>query len=85
MTKSRHSEIRRDETEIDRLDQENALLELDQIVAHVKSMAGISYDIDIDEVSELLDIWSAGGNEDAAKLLITFKAAVRRALPMHET
>jgi hypothetical protein len=76
--------IRMDAAEIDLLDQENALLELEDIVARVRAMADVIYDMDIGEVWECLDIWASGGNADAAELLIAFKAAVRRALPALE-
>ena len=78
------AENRMDATELERLDRENALLELGDIVARVRAMAHISYDMDIGEVWECLDIWTAGGNADAAKLLIAFRSAVRRALPALE-
>ena len=42
-------------------------------------MAGVSYDLDIEEVGEFLDIWAAGGNAEATKLLAALKAAVLRA------
>lgn len=74
-------ETRMDAAEIDRLDQANALLELDHIVARVRAMADVRYHLDIEEVWEFLEIWAAGGNGDARKLLVAFKAAVGRALP----
>ena len=40
------------EGEIDLLDQENALLELEDIVDRVRTMAAVSYDLDIEEVWE---------------------------------
>ena len=79
-----HAENGIDAAELERLDRENALLELGDIVARVRAMAHISYDMDIGEVWECLDIWTAGGNADAAKLLIALKSAVRRALPALE-
>ena len=79
-----HAENRMDAAELERLDRENALLELGDIVARVRAMAHISYDMDIGEVWECLDIWTAGGNADAAKLLIALRSAVRRALPALE-
>ena len=79
-----HAENRMDAAELERLDRENALLELGDIVARVRAMARISYDMDIGEVWECLDIWTAGGNADAAKLLIALRSAVRRALPALE-
>ena len=39
-----------DAAELERLDRENALLELGDIVARVRAMAHISYDMDIGEV-----------------------------------
>jgi hypothetical protein len=87
MLEDRHSlrtEIRMDAAEIDLLDQENALLELEHIVARVRAMADVSYDMDISEVWEYLDIWASGGNDAAAELLIALKAAVGRALPALE-
>ena len=80
-----HAENRMDAAELERLDRENALLELGDIVARVRAMAHISYDMDIGEVWEVLDIWTAGGNADAEKLLIALRASVRRALPALET
>ena len=56
-----HAENRMDAAELERLDRENALLELGDIVARVRAMAYISYDMDIGEVWECLDIWTAGG------------------------
>ena len=73
-----------DAAALERLARENALLELGDIVARVRAMAHISYDMDIGEVWECLDIWTAGGNADAAKLLIALRSAVRRALPALE-
>ena len=78
------TETRMDAAEIDLLDQENALLELEDIVARVRGMAHVSYDMDIGEVWECLDIWASGGNVDAAELLKALKAAVERALPVLE-
>ena len=57
--------LRMDEGEIDLLDQENALLELEDIVDRVRTMAAVSYELDIEEVWEFLDIWAAGGNAEA--------------------
>ena len=68
-----------DAGEIDLLDQENALLELEDIVHRVRTMAAVSYDLDIEEVWEFLDIWAAGGNAEATKLLAALKATVVRA------
>lgn len=73
-----------DAAEIALLDQENALLELKDIVARVRAMADVNYDMDIGEAWECLDIWAAGGNANATELLIALKAAVRRALPALE-
>ena len=81
---SSRTEIRMGAAEIDRLDQENALLELEEIIARVRAMADVSYDMDIGEVWECLDIWASGGNVDAAELLKALKAAVERALPVLE-
>ena len=78
------TETRMDAAEIDLLDQENALLELEDIVTRVRAMADVSYDMDIGEVWECLDIWAAGGNADAEELLVALKAAVGRALPALE-
>ena len=69
------------EGEIDLVDQENALLELEDIVDRVRTMAAVSYDLDIEEVWEFLDIWAAGGNAEATKLLAALKAAVVGAGP----
>jgi hypothetical protein len=77
-------EARMNAAEIDRLDQDNALLEIDHIVARVRAMADVRYHLDIEEVWEFLEIWAAGGNADARKLLSSFKAAVGRALPALE-
>ena len=44
-------------------------------------MAAVSYDLDIEEVWEFLDIWAAGGNSEATKLLAGLKATVVRAGP----
>ena len=79
-----HAENRMDAAELERLDRENALLELGDIVARVRAMAHISYDMEIGEVWECLDIWSAGGNADAEELLMALRAAVGRALPAFE-
>jgi len=78
------TETRMDAAEIDLLDQENALLELEDIVTRVRAMADVSYDMDIGEVWECLDIWAAGGNPDAKELLVAIKTAVGRALPALE-
>ena len=61
-------------------DQENALLELEDIV-HLRTMAAVSYDLDIEEVWEFLDIWAAVGNAEATKLLAGLKSTVVRAGP----
>ena len=73
--------LRMDEGEIDLLDQENALLELEDIVHRVRTMAAVSYDLDIEEVWEFLDIWAAGGNAEATKLLAALKATLVRTGP----
>ena len=75
------TETRMDPAEIDLLDQENALLELEDIVARVRAMADVSYDMEIGEVWECLDIWAAGDKADAKELLVALKAAVGRAHP----
>ena len=64
--------IRMDPEEIDLLDRENALLELEKIVARVRTMADISYIKEIGEAWEYLDIWAAGGNAEAKKLLAAY-------------
>ena len=46
--------LRMEAGEIDLLDQENALLELEDIVDRVRTMAAVSYDLDIEEVWEFL-------------------------------
>jgi len=71
--------LRMDAGEIDLLDQENALLELEDIVDRVRTMAAVNYDLGIEEVSEFLDIWAAGGNSEARELLVALKSAVLRA------
>ena len=73
--------LRMHEEEIDLLDQENALLELEDIVDRVRTMAAVSYELDLEDVWEFLDIWTAGGNVEATKLLAALKAAVVRAGP----
>ena len=65
--------IRMDPEEIDLLDRENALLELEKIVARVRTMADLSYIKEIGEAWEFLDIWAAGGNAEAKKLLAALK------------
>ena len=75
------AEIRMGEEEIDLLDQANALLELEHIVARVRAMADVNYDMNVEEVWEYLDIWAAGGNAEAKHLLVALKGAVGRALP----
>jgi hypothetical protein len=72
------TEIRMDAEEIGLLDRENALLELEQIVRRVRAMAGMSYDLEIGEVWEYLDIWSAAGNAEAKRLLVALKSALAR-------
>ena len=73
--------IRMDPEEIDLLDRENALLELEKIVARVRTMADISYIKEIGEAWEYLDIWAAGGNAEAKKLLAALKSALGRLGP----
>ena len=72
------TEIRMDAEEIGLLDRENALLELEQIVSRIRAMAGMSYDLEIGEVWEYLDIWSAAGNAEAKRLLVALKSALAR-------
>ena len=55
ITGTLRTDTRMDAGEIDLLDQENALLELEDIV-HLRTMAAVSYDLDIEEVWEFLDI-----------------------------
>ena len=77
--------IRMDPEEIDLLDRENALLELEKIVARVRTMADISYIKEIGEAWEYLDIWAAGGNAEARKLLAALKSALGRLGPSLES
>ena len=77
--------IRMDPEEIDLLDRENALLELEKIVARVRTMADISYIKEIGEAWEYLDIWAAGGNAEAKKLLAALKSALGRLGPYLES
>ena len=77
--------IRMDPEEIDLLDRENALLELEKIVARVRTMADISYIKEIGEAWEYLDIWAAGGNAEAKKLLAALKSALGRLGPSLES
>ena len=79
-----HIEPRMQAAEIERLDRENALLELEAIVGRVQQMAHISYELEIGEAWENLDIWAAGGNAEAAKLLIALKSALARMGPVLE-
>ena len=72
------TEIRMDPEEINLLDRENALLELEKIVARVRTMADLSYIKEIGEAWEFLDIWAAGGNAEAKKLLAALKSALGR-------
>ena len=67
-----------DADEIELLDRENALLELEKIVARVRSMADMSYIMEVGEAWEYLDIWAAGGNAEARKLLAALKSALGR-------
>ena len=62
-----HTEMRMDAAEIDLLDRENALLELEKIVARVRTMADMSYGMEIGEAWEYLEIWAAGGNAEVRK------------------
>jgi hypothetical protein len=77
--------IRMDPEEIDLLDRENALLELEKIVARVRTMADISYIKEIGEAWEYLDIWAAGGNAEARKLLAALNSALGRLGPSLES
>ena len=77
--------IRMDPEEIDLLDRENALLELEKIVARVRTMADLSYIKEIGEAWEFLDIWAAGGNAEAKKLLAALKSALGRLGPSLES
>ena len=61
--------------EIELLDRENALLELEKIIGRVRTMADMSYISEIGEAWECLDIWAAGGNAEAKKLLVALKSA----------
>jgi hypothetical protein len=79
------TEIRMDPEEIDLLDRENAVLELEKIVARVRTMADMSYIKEIGEAWEYLDIWAAGGNAEAKKLLAALKSAVGRIGPSLES
>ena len=79
------TEIRMDPEEIDLLDRENALLELEKIVARVRTMADLSYIKEIGEAWEYLDIWAAGGNAEAKKLLAALKSALGRLGPSLES
>jgi hypothetical protein len=76
--------MRMDAAEIDRLDRENAFLELEKIVARVRRMADMSYVMEIGEAWEYLDIWAAGGNAEAKKLLEALKSALERMGPSLE-
>ena len=76
ITGTLRTDTRMDAGEIDLLDHENALLELEDIVRRVRTMAAVSYDLDIEEVWEFLDIWTAGGNAEATKLLAALKTTV---------
>jgi hypothetical protein len=78
------TEMRMDAAEIDRLDRENAFLELEKIVARVRRMADMSYVMEIGEAWEYLDIWAAGGNAEAKKLLEALKSALERMGPSLE-
>ena len=79
------TEIRMDPEEIGLLDRENALLELEKIVARVRTMADLSYIMEIGEAWEYLDIWAAGGNAEAKKLLAALKSALGRLGPSLES
>jgi len=68
--------------EINRLDQENALLELEEIICRVHRMADVSYAMTVADVRECLDLWAAGGNIEARQLLPSFRSAAARAAPL---
>ena len=63
---------------------QNALLELEEIVVRVRTMAAVSYDISLEDVWEFLDIWAAGGNTEARELLVALKSAMLRAEELRE-
>ena len=71
--------IRMDPAEIQPLDQQNALLELKEILARAQIMVDVNYAMDLSETWEYLDLWSAGGNSEATKLLLALEAALERA------
>ena len=60
---------------------ESAPLVVEEVVVRELKTGAVSYDLDIEEVWEFLDIWAAGGNAEATKLLAALKAAVVRAGP----
>lgn len=78
------TETRMDAAEIDLLDRENALLDLEKIVARVRTMAEMNYAMEIGEAWEYLDIWAAAGNAEAKKLLTALKSALERMGPSLE-
>ena len=69
--------LRMDAGEIDLLDQENALLELEDIVDRVR----LSYELDIEEGIRVPRHLGCRRNAEATKLLASLKAAVERAGP----
>ena len=78
------ADTRMEAEEIALLDRENALLELEKIIARVRSMADMSYIMEVGEAWECLDIWAAGGNAEARKLLAALKSAMGRMGPSLE-
>ena len=73
--------LRMDAGEIDLLDQENALLELEDIVDRVRIMTAVSYELDIEEGIRVPRHLGCRRNAEATKLLASLKAAVERAGP----
>jgi hypothetical protein len=73
-----------DDAEIDLLDRENALLEVKAIVSRVQTMADMNYELKIGEAWEYLEIWAAGGNAEAEKLLGALTSALERMGPTLE-
>ena len=57
---------------------------LEKIMARVRIMADMSYIREIGEAWEYLDIWAAGGNIEATKLLAALKSALGRMGPSLE-
>jgi hypothetical protein len=84
MSTALRTETRMDEAEIDLLDRENALLEIEAIASRVQTMADMNYELEIGEAWEYLEIWAAGGNAEAEKLLGALTSALERMGPMLE-